>query len=151
MANTYTQIYIHIIIVVKSRQNLILDKWEDELHKYITGIIKNNNQKLIIINGYKYHIHLLVGIKPDIKISDLVRDVKANSSKWINQNNFVKGKFEWQSGYAAFSIGESQLSKTYNYIENQKNHHKSKSFNEEYISFLKAYKIEYDEKYILKI
>jgi REP element-mobilizing transposase RayT len=151
MPNTYTQLYIHIVLVVKSRQNLILKSWEEDLYKYITGIIKNNGQKLIIINGYKDHIHVLVGLSTNITVADLVRVIKTNSSKWINQNKFVKGKFEWQKGYAAFTIGQSQMNKTFNYIENQKEHHKTKSFESEYISFLKAYKIDYDERYILKV
>jgi REP element-mobilizing transposase RayT len=148
MPNTYTQIYLHIVFAVKGRENIILDTWEEQLFKYISGIINNNKQKLYVINGYKDHIHLLVSISPDCKISDLIRDVKSSSTNWINENNFVKGRFYWQTGFSAFSVSQSQLKKTIQYIENQKIHHQKVSFKNEYISLLKAYEIEYDEKYI---
>lgn len=148
MPNTYTQIYLHIVFAVKGRENIIVDSWEEKLFKYISGIINNNKQKLYVINGYKDHIHLLVSINPDCKISDLIRDVKSSSTNWINENNFVKGRFYWQTGFSAFSVSQSQLKKTILYIENQKIHHQKVSFKDEYISLLKAYEIEYDEKYI---
>lgn len=148
MANTYTQLYFHIVFAVKGRQNHISKKWKDELYKYITGIVTNRNQKMMIINGMPNHIHILVGTKPNCNLSDLVRDIKANASKWINEKKFVNGKFEWQTGFGAFTIGQSQIPKILNYIKAQEEHHKKKSFKEEYIDFLNAYQIDYKNEYL---
>lgn len=148
MANTYTQLYFHVVFAVKGRGNLIAKKWKDELYKYITGIISNKNQKLMIINGMPNHIHLLIGTKPNCNLSDLVRDIKSNSTKWINEKQFINGKFTWQTGFGAFTVSQSQLSKITVYIKNQEEHHKVKSFKEEYIDFLKAYNIQYKSEYI---
>jgi len=148
MPNTYTQIYIHIVFAVKGRQNLIQKNWEDELHKYICGIANSKEQKVYAIGGVGDHIHLLVSIKPDIAISDLVRDIKANSSRWINEKHFVMNIFQWQEGYGAFSYSKSQLDNVIAYINNQEQHHKTKSFKEEYIELLQKYNVEYDEKYL---
>ena len=150
MANTYTQLYFHIVFAVKGRANLISLKWEEELYKYITGIISNKNQKLIAINGMPDHIHILIGMKPDGNLSDLVRDIKANSSKLINEKRFVQGKFEWQQGFGAFTLGHSQLDVIVNYIKMQKEHHKTKTFMEEYIEFLKRYEIDFKPEYIFE-
>ena len=109
MANTYTQLYFHLIFAVQGRANLISPKWKEELNKYITGIITNKGQKLIAINGMPDHLHLLIGMKPDCNLSDLLRDVKANSSKFVNDKNWIMGKFEWQKGFGAFTLGHSQL------------------------------------------
>lgn len=148
MANTYTQLYFHIVFAVKGRENLIAVKWKDELYKYISGIISNKNQKLMIINGMPNHIHLLIGTKPTCNLSDLVRDIKANSSKWINEKRFVKGKFEWQTGFGAFTVSQSGVNNVINYIKNQEEHHKVKTFKEEYIDFLKANEIDYNTEYV---
>ncbi len=148
MANTYTQLYFHIVFAVRGRRNLMSKKWRDELYKYITGVIKAKEQKLMIIGGVEDHIHLLLGTKPDCNLSDLVRDIKANSSKWINEQKLTPIKFEWQSGFGAFTIGQSQISRVVTYIQNQEEHHKKKTFREEYIEFLKAYEVDYNEKYI---
>ncbi len=150
MANTFTQIYIHIVFSVKGRQNLIEKKWKDELHKYICGIINGKDQKAYAIGGMADHIHILVSIKPDIAISDLVRDIKANSSKWMNKKLFGVGKFQWQEGFGAFSYAQSQLDTVINYINNQEQHHQKKSFREEYLDMLQKYNIEYDEKYLFE-
>lgn len=150
MANTYTQLYFHIVFAVKGRANLISSKWEEELYKYITGIISNKNQKLIAINGMPDHIHILIGMKPDGNLSDLVRDIKVNSSKFINEKRFVQGKFEWQQGFGAFTLGHSQLDVIVNYIKMQKEHHKTKTFMEEYIEFLKRYEIDFKSEYIFE-
>lgn len=150
MANTYTQIHLHIIFAVKYRYGVIMNSWKDELYKYITGIVQNNKHKLIAINGMSDHIHLLIGFRPIQSLSDLLQDVKGNSSKWINEKKFVRGKFEWQEGYGAFSYGKSQIKSVINYIEKQEEHHKKKTFKEEYIEFLKVFEVEYDEKYIFK-
>ena len=148
MANTFSQIFIHVVFTVKRRENLISGSWKNELFMYITGIVRNEKQKLMIINGMPDHLHILLSIAPDIRISDLVRDIKSNSSRFINERKFVKGKFNWQEGYGCFSCSYSNIEKVINYIKNQEEHHKKKSFKEEYIEFLKELKIDYDEKYL---
>jgi putative transposase len=148
MANTYTQMYIQIVFAVKRRQNLIQKKWKDELNKYICGIVNGKGQKVYAIGGVEDHIHILVSIKPNIAISDLVRDIKANSSKWINENEFVRGKFQWQEGFGAFSYAQSQLDNVIAYINNQEQHHQKKTFKDEYLTLLQKFDIEYDEKYL---
>jgi putative transposase len=150
MPNTYSQIYIQIIFAVKGRQNLIARQYREELHKYITGIVHKREQKMLAIFCMPDHTHLLVGLKPSIRISDLVRDIKAGSSKFINDNRWVKGKFSWQEGFGAFSYSRSQIDTVIKYILNQEVHHKKTTFKEEYISFLKKFEIEYDEKYLFK-
>lgn len=148
MAGTFSQVYIQIVFAVKGRENLIHQSWKEELNKYIAGTIKGKNQKPIIINGVADHIHAFVGLKPAMPISDLVRDIKNNSSNFINESKFVKGKFQWQEGYGAFSYAHSQIDKVYNYILNQEGHHKKKTFRQEYLQFLKAFNVDYDEKYL---
>jgi REP element-mobilizing transposase RayT len=148
MANTYTQLYFHIIFAVSGRNNLIAKSWKEELYKYISGIIANKNQKLMIINGMPNHIHLLIGTKPDCNLSDLVRDIKANSSKWINEKRFLNGKFAWQTGFGAFTVSQSSVNNVISYIKNQEEHHKQKTFKEEYVEFLKTYKIDFKTEYI---
>jgi putative transposase len=133
MAGTYSQIYIQIVFAVKGRENLIQKEWKDELNKYMAGIIKAKEQKPIIINGMPDHIHVFVGLKPVMAISDLVRDIKNNSANFINENKFSKTKFAWQEGYGAFSYAHSQIDNVYNYILNQEKHHTKKTFNEKYL------------------
>jgi REP element-mobilizing transposase RayT len=128
MPGTFSQIYIQIVFAVKGRENLINDNCKPQLHKYISGIITGKEQKSIIVNGMPDHIHVFVGLKPVMSVSDLVRDIKNNSSKFINEQGFVKGKFEWQSGYGAFSYSHSQIEQVYNYILNQEEHHIRKTF-----------------------
>ncbi len=148
MPGTYSQIYIQVVFAVKGRENLIANNWKNDLHKYIAGIIKGKDQKPIIVNGMPDHIHAFIGIKPSMRISDLVRDIKNNSTNFINDNKFVRGKFSWQEGYGVFSYSHSQINDVYNYIANQEEHHKKKSFREEYLELLKKFEIEYDEKYL---
>ena len=150
MPGTFSQIYIQIVFAVKGRQNLIGKEWKDELHKYISGIITNKGQKSIIVNGVADHVHIFVGLKPATAISDLVRDIKNNSSNFINDKKFVKGKFSWQEGYGAFSYAHSQIENVYQYIANQEEHHKKKSFKEEYLDFLQKFEIDYNEKYLFE-
>ena len=150
MANTYTQIYIHVVFAVEGRQSLIQPEHNNELQKYITGIVFGQKQKLIAINNMPDHLHLLVGIKPDMALSDLVRDVKAGSSKFINEQHWVMGRFSWQDGFGAFSYSRSQLGMVIRYIENQQKHHAKKSFREEYITLLEKFGVEYDPQYIFK-
>ena len=150
MAGTFSQIYIQVIFAVKGRENLIGKQWKDELHKYIAGIIKGKEQKSIIVNGMPDHIHAFIGLRPSMAVSDLVRDVKNNSSNFVNEKKLVRGKFSWQDGYGAFSYAHSQIETVYNYILNQEQHHKKKTFREEYIDFLKKFEVEYDERYLFE-
>lgn len=149
MANTHTKIYLHIVFAVQNRNSLIQPEWKDELYKYITGIIKNNGHKLIAINGTPDHLHIAIGYKPHQLIPDLLQDIKGDSAKWINKNKIIRGKFNWQAGYGAFSFSHSHLDAVIKYINNQEKHHKKKTFREEYIELLKRYDVEYDEKYIM--
>lgn len=150
MANTYSKVYIQVVFAVKGRQNLIRAEIREELHKYITGIITNRDQKLLSIFCMPDHTHLLIGLKPSISISDLVRDIKAGSSKFINDKKLIKGKFSWQEGFGVFSYSRSQIDTVIKYIQNQEKHHNKKSFKEEYLEFLKKFEIEYDEKYLFE-
>ena len=150
MPNTYSQLYIHLVFAVKYREYLIQSTWKEELYKYITGIINNSKQKLYIINGMPDHIHILVSISPDVLISSLVRDIKTNSSKFVNEKGFSKHKFQWQEGFGAFSVSQSQVQTVVNYIKNQEEHHTKTTFKHEYIELLKRYEIEYDEKYLFE-
>ena len=148
MANTYTQLYIHIVFSVKGRHALIPKQHKTELHKYITGIITNKKQKLIQINSMPDHIHILVGISPDIALSRLVKDIKVNSTRFINREQWCLGNFAWQEGFGAFSYSHSQIGKVATYIENQEAHHSHQTFREEYLEFLKRFGIAYDLKYV---
>ncbi len=148
MANTYTQLYFHIVFAVKGRSNYISEQWKDELYKYISGIIANKDQKLMIVNGVPNHIHLLIGTKPNCNLSDLIRDIKANSSKWINEKKFTNFHFEWQTGFGAFTVSQSVVPNVIEYIKNQEEHHRKKTFKEEYVEFLKAYQIDFKDEYL---
>jgi REP element-mobilizing transposase RayT len=151
MANTYHQIYVQIVFSVKNRENIIPSSKKDELHKYITGIVKNKNCKLIAINSMHDHIHIFVGLHPTTQISELVKEIKKSSTEFIKTNNWIKTKFNWQDGYGAFSYGHSQIEQVYKYIMNQEEHHKKKTFKEEYVEFLKKFGVDYNEKYVLDI
>ena len=146
MTGTFSQIYVQVVFAVRGRENLISQSWKDELHKYMAGIIKGKEQKSIIVNGMPDHIHAFIGLRPSMAVSDLVRDIKNNSTNFINSKKLVKGKFSWQEGYGAFSYSHSQIENVYQYILNQEEHHKKKTFREEYIDFLKKFEIDYDEK-----
>jgi len=148
MAGTYSQIYIQIVFAVKGRENLLQKPWRDEVFKYMAGIIKGKNQKPIIVNGVSDHVHLFVGLKPAMSIADLVRDIKNNSSNFINDNHFIKGKFAWQEGYGAFSYAHSQIDSVYQYVLRQEEHHEKRTFKAEYLDFLEKFAVDYDEKYL---
>ena len=150
MANTYTQIHIQTVFTVQDRYCIIGQNWKGELYQYITGIIQNNGHKLLIINGMSDHIHILFGMRPNQSLSDLIQDIKGDSSKWINQKGFIKGRFSWQEGYGAFSYGKSQIGRVINYIKLQEVHHKKKTFIEEYLDFLEKFEVPYDKRYIFK-
>ena len=150
MANTYTQIHIQAVFAVKNRIGLIRKEWQNDLYKYITGIVQTHKHKMLSINGMPDHIHVFFGMRPTQSLSDLMQDIKGSSSKWVNTNKFTKGKFEWQEGYGAFSYSKSQVSNVINYIENQEIHHQRITFLDEYKEFLDKFEIDYDERYLFK-
>lgn len=150
MANTYAKIYFHLVWAVSNRRGLIQKRFQDELFQYITGIVKNRGQKLIIINGYRDHVHLLLGCTTSFRLDETVQEIKQSSSRWINEKKFLVGKFKWQEGYGAFSVASWNYQNIYDYIANQEEHHRKKSFIEEYIELLKSEKIDYDPRYVFK-
>ena len=150
MANTYYQLYYHIVFAVSNREATIMESWREELYKYITGAIRNQGCELIAIGGMADHIHILVQIPPKITISSFVQSLKIQSTNWINEKHFCKGKFGWQEGYGAFTASRSHVPQIKNYIFNQKSHHKQKAFVEEYITMLNGYGVEYNKDYIFK-
>ena len=150
MADTYTQIYIQFVFAVQNRSSLIHPEWENDLHKYITGIIQNKSHKMIAINGMPDHLHLFIGFRPVDHISELIKVVKGESSKWIKEQGLVQGKFRWQEGYGAFSYSRSHIDRVYHYIMNQKEHHRTKTFLEEYTDLLEKFKVDFDKRYIFK-
>ena len=148
MSNTYSQITIHAVFAVKFRENTIAKHWRDELHQYISGIITNSDGTSLAVGGWSDHVHILFGMPVTVSIADFMRVIKTNSSKWINQQKLVKGKFQWQEGYGVFSFAKSQRNVVIKYIMNQEEHHRIKTFQEEYTAFLTKYGIEYDERYV---
>jgi putative transposase len=150
MAGTYSQIYIQIVFAVRGRKNLLQKEWRADVFKYMSGIIRNKGHKPIIVNGVSDHVHVFVGLKPSMALSDLVRDIKNNSSNFINDNNWIKGRFCWQEGYGAFSYSHSQIAYVYNYILNQETHHARQPFKDEYLDFLQKFEIEHDVKYLFE-
>jgi putative transposase len=148
MANTYSQLYIHAVFVVKGRESLFQKPWRDEVFKYMAGIIIDKHQKPIIINGITDHVHLLIGLQPSMRLSDLMRDIKSSTTNFINEKRFVKGVFCWQEGYGVFSYSRSQLDKVYQYILNQEEHHLKRTFKEEYLGLLQKFEIDYDDRYL---
>lgn len=150
MSDTFSQIYIQIVFAVKNRDAQVNASWEDQLYKYITGIVTNKGQKLIAINGMPDHIHIFVGLKPNCNLSDLVREIKKSSNTFINNQKFSNYKFSWQEGFGAFSYGHSQIDDVYKYVMNQKEHHKLKSFKEEYIEVLEKFNVDYKTEYVFK-
>ncbi len=150
MPNTYTQLNIHAIFSVHGRENLLHAKIRGVLYPYMSGIIKNCDNYPLVIGGYSDHVHIFFELNPATNVSDLVMKVKANSSKWINENAFMPGKFHWQSGFAAFAYSHSQRGRVIKYIENQEEHHRKVGFQEEYLAFLKMFHVEYDSRYVFE-
>jgi REP element-mobilizing transposase RayT len=150
VAGTFSQIYIQLVFAVKGRNALIQPAWEAELHKYITGIITNKGQKLIAINGMPDHVHILIGMKPACYLADLVREIKKSSGNYVKEKGFTQHNFEWQSGYGAFSYSHSALGNVIEYINNQKEHHRKKTFTEEYVEFLEKFGVEFEKQYIFE-
>jgi len=150
MANTFSQIYIQTVFAVSERQSLIKPDFKEDLYKYITGIITNQGHKLISINGMPDHVHILIGLKPAMALADLVQEIKAESTNFINKRKFVHGRFSWQEGYGAFSYGHSQLDTIIGYIQNQEKHHRRRTFKDEYLTLLRKFDIGFEEKYVFK-
>ena len=150
MTDTFSQLYIQVVFAVKGRESLIKQDWDEQIYKYITGIIRAKEQKVLAINGVEDHIHIFIGIRPTCCISDLVREVKKSSNDFVNDKKFTIKKFSWQGGYGAFSYSHSQLDTVIKYVMNQKEHHKKISFKDEYIDLLKKFEIEFDEKYLFE-
>ena len=150
MANTYTQIHIHVVFAVQNRYSLINKTWQDRLYQYIIGIIHNHGHKVLSIGGMPDHVHILFGFRPTQSLSALMQNIKRDSSEWINENRFVIGKFAWQDGYGGFSYSKSQVPQVANYIEKQERNHAKRTFLEEYTKILQDFGLEYDERYIFK-
>jgi len=150
MAGSYSKIYLQYVFAVKGRCNLLHKPWREEVFKYMSGIISAKGQKSIIVNGVEDHVHVLVGLKPSMNIDALVRDIKNNSSKFINERNFLSKKFSWQSGYGVFSYSRGHLDRVYKYIENQEEHHRKKTFRNEYHEFLREHEIEFEERFLFE-
>jgi REP element-mobilizing transposase RayT len=148
MPNTYSQITIQIVFAVKGRENILNASIRPELFKYVSGIISNKGQVPLAVNGWKDHVHALFGLSPNVSVSEMARDIKANTSKWINENQLIKGKFSWQEGFGAFSYSRSQRDDVIKYIINQEHHHAVKTFKEEYLDMLKKSEIDFEEKYL---
>jgi putative transposase len=148
--STFTNLLFHVVYSTKYRQNSIVPEWEDEMYGYIGGIVREEKGILLKIGGMPDHVHLLAKFPPTIAVSDMLRLIKTNSSKWVNERPDVKSKFEWQSGYGAFSVSESQVPIVSKYIANQKEHHKNKSFEDEYLETLKRHGIQYDLRYVFE-
>ena len=150
MPGTFSQIYIQVVFAVKGRESLILQNWEEELYKYISGMVRNKDQKMLAINGMQDHIHFLIGMKPSCCLSDLVREIKKSTNEFINERKFSKHKFQWQEGYGAFSYSHSALDNVIQYITNQKEHHRKQSFKDEYNDFLKKFQVEFKDEYLFE-
>jgi len=150
MAGKFSQIYIQVVFAVQNRECIIHSSWEEELYRYISGIIRNKEQKMLAINGMPDHIHFFIGMKPSCCLSDLVREIKKSSTEFIKEKKLSKFKFNWQEGYGAFSYSHSQIDSVVKYIINQKEHHKKQTFREEYMDFLKKFEIEFKEDYLFK-
>ena len=150
MANTYTQIYLHVVFAVSGRASVIEPKYKEELQKYMTGIVTARNQKLIAINCMPDHTHILLGLKPDEAPSALIAKIKAGSTNHIDEQKWLGCRFSWQEGFGAFSVSHSHLNTVINYIRRQEEHHRRKSFREEYVEFLERHRVPYDRRYVFK-
>lgn len=150
MANTFCQIYIQTVFAVTDRSCVIKPSFKEEVHKYITGIVTNHGQKLIVVNSMPDHLHMLIGLRPSMALAELVREIKSESSRFINENKWVPGRFSWQEGYGAFSYGHSQLDMIIRYIQNQEQHHRRRSFRLEYLTLLRKFDIAFEDKYVFE-
>jgi putative transposase len=150
MANTLTKIYLQLVFTPKGRENIIPKKHKEELNKYTTGIIQNRKHKLLAINFMSDHVHIFIGYNPAQSLPDLMRDIKANTSKFINDNNWFPGRFQWQEGYGAFSYSHSQIDTVIKYVNNQDDHHRTATFKDEYLGLLEKFQVDFDPKYLFE-
>jgi putative transposase len=150
MANTFSQIYLQFVFAVQGRQNLITKENKEELHKYITSLVQARKAKMLAIHCMPDHVHLFVGFKPSVLISDFIKEIKIQSNEFIRSKKWVKGTFSWQQGYGVFSYGHSQISTVCNYISNQEEHHRKRTFKDEYLDFLEKFAIPFEEQYLFK-
>lgn len=150
MANTYTQLYVHLVFSPKNREALIRKEWKDELEKYITGIVQNHEHKLLAIGSMPDHIHIFIGYNVNQLIPDLVENIKTSSNAWIKEKRLSKFKFEWQKGYGAFSHSRSQIDAVVKYVLDQEEHHRKKTFREEYLEMLRKNEVEFKDEYLFE-
>lgn len=151
MANTFVQIYVHVVFSVRTREHVLPMIQKDRLHQYIGGILRKKRHKLFAINSMPDHIHMLISVNPEQSISAMVRDIKTGSSLFINEQKWIHGKFHWQEGYVAFTYSHSQTGVVARYIENQDKHHRKKSFHQEYLDMLENYHVPFDPKYVFDL
>ena len=148
MPNTFSQIYLQFVFAVQHRQCVIPSAHKEEIHKYITALVQNRKSKMLAINSMPDHIHIFVGFKPNVLISDFVKEIKVESNNFINNKDWIKGKFSWQEGYGVFSYSHSQIGSVIRYVQNQEKHHQKKTFRQEYLEFLEKFDLPFDEKYL---
>ena len=148
MANTFSQIYLQFVFAVQNRQCLIAKENKEELHKYITGLVQNRKAKMLAVNCMPDHIHLFVGFKPSILISDFVKEIKVESNEFINSKNWVRQKFSWQDGYGVFSYSHSHVDPVVKYVLNQEVHHQRKTFKQEYLQLLEKFDVPFEDQYL---
>ena len=148
MANTFSQIYLQFVFAVQNRQNLIPRQHKEELHKYITALVQARKAKMLAVHCMPDHIHLFVGFKPSVLISDFVKEIKVQSNEFITDKKWIKERFAWQEGYGVFSYGHSQIDEVCKYILNQETHHKKKTFRQEYVEFLEKFAVPFEERYL---
>ena len=148
MPSTYCNLLYHVIFSTKQREPLVTPAWREELYSYIAGILRGQDGQALEIGGTPDHVHVVMRIRPDVSVSDMVRLVKANSSKWANERPDGAGRFAWQRGYGAFTVSVSQLEAVRQYVRSQEEHHRHRTFQEEFVEFLKRHGIEFDERYL---
>ena len=148
MPNTFSQIYLQFVFAVQHRQCVIPSAHKEEIHKYMTALVQNRKSKMLAINSMPDHIHIFVGFKPNVLISDFVKEIKVESNNFINNKDWIKGKFSWQEGYGVFSYSHSQIGSVIRYVQNQEKHHQKKTFRQEYLEFLEKFDLPFDEKYL---
>ncbi|MCF0058982.1 IS200/IS605 family transposase [Dyadobacter sp. CY356] len=150
MANTYSQIYLQFVFAVKNRQSLIPQNQKKELHKYLTALVQNRKSKMLAVNCMPDHTHIFVGFKPVLSIPDFIKEIKVESNEFINSKKWTNYKFGWQEGYGVFSYSHSHISSVINYVLNQEEHHRKKTFKEEYHDFLKKFEVPFDDQYLFE-
>jgi putative transposase len=150
MANTYSQIYLQFVFAVKNRQSLVPKAHKEELHKYFTALVQNRKAKMLAVNCMPDHTHIFVGFKPVISISDFIKEIKVESNEFINGQRWTNCKFEWQQGYGVFSYSHSHIDSVVKYVLNQEEHHRKRTFKEEYLEFMRKFEIPFDDKYLFE-